>query len=276
VWTELLVIFYLFIGMKYFYDENAFNDNTEEMYYYLGFISADGCLKKTGEIAININIKDVKLLEEFKKYLNTEKPIYYQNKTNSVLFSFGNKKIYNNIIKFGLTPKKSLTLKFPKNIPKNMLKHYIRGYFDGDGSISIINRKTILGLKINIVGTFEFLNTLQNHLSIFLGIVPKKILQIGESKNTFQLNYKSKNDILKIRDFLYNDSNIFLKRKFEIFQTEIINKKEIAGLSKYKNICFRKKTQTWSVLFYENNKRKEKSGFKTEMDAYDFLKKKTG
>lgn len=262
--------------MRYNYNINAFNDNTEEMYYFLGFLSADGCLYENGNITININEKDIEILNKLKNYLNTEKPIFFYKKNNSVAFSFGNKKIYNNIVNYGLKPKKSLTLKFPKNIPKNMIHHFIRGYFDGDGCISIINRKTILGLKINIVGTIEFLTELQNHLINELNLTPKKISQINKNKNTYQLNFKSKNDIIKIRNFFYKNANIFLKRKYELFQKEIFLKKENTTTSKYKNVCFRKKTKTYSVCYYENNKRKEKSGFNTEHDAYEFLKIKMG
>lgn len=258
--------------MRYSYNINAFNDNTEQMYYFLGFISADGCLTKTGEISININNKDIEILNRFREYLKTNKPIFEFEKTNSVMFSFGNKKIYSNISMFGLTPKKSLTLLFPKNIPHHMIHHFIRGYFDGDGCVSLINRKTIYGLKINIVGTMEFLTDLQNHLVEKLGIIPKKIIQMTKNKNTFQLNFKGKKDIIKIRNFLYENANIFLTRKFNIFQTDIINKKENTTTSKYKNVCFRKKTNKWSAVFYLKNKRKEKSGFKTEEEAYEFLK----
>ena len=261
--------------MKYQYNENAFNDNTEEMYYFLGFMSADGCLKNTGEISININVKDIKILEDLKNYLGTKKPIYFQKINNSVIFSFGNKKIYNNITKFGLTPQKSLTLKFPPNIPNNMMNHFIRGYFDGDGSVSIIERKTILGLKINLVGTFEFLSGLQNHLINHINITPKKISQIKKNKNTYQLNFKSKSDIIKLRDFLYMNSHVFLNRKYEIFKTDITCKKINTTTSQYKNVCYRKKTKKWSVFYYENNKRKEKSGFNSEIDANNYLKLKT-
>ena len=43
--------------------------------------------------------------------------------------------------KYGIVPRKSLILKFPNNISDEMLPHIIRGYFDGDGSISCYKRK---------------------------------------------------------------------------------------------------------------------------------------
>jgi intein/homing endonuclease len=266
----------IFIFMKYKYHQNAFNDLTENCFYFLGFICADGCLKKTGEIAININEKDVIILEKLQQYLQTKKPIYHYNKTKSVMFTFGNKHIFDNVLKFGLTTNKSLTLKFPNNIPDRMVNHFIRGYFDGDGCVSSINRKRTNSLRINIVGTFEFLTDLQRYVSSKTGISHKKISLITKNKNTYQLNYKGKNDIMKIKDFLYYNSNIHLDRKYEIFNIDITTKKIDTTTSKYKNICYRKKNNKWSSFYYENSKRIEKSGFKTEEDAYNFLKTKMG
>ena len=47
-----------------------------------------------------------------------------------------NKKMCNDLFNLGIVSNKSLTLQFPKNIPNSLIKHYLRGYFDGDGSIS--------------------------------------------------------------------------------------------------------------------------------------------
>lgn len=261
--------------MKYKYDVNAFLEKNELCYYFLGFIFADGCLTN-GYITININNKDVEILEKFKVFLKTQKPIYSIKETNSVMFSFKNKNIYESLLLYNLTPKKSLTTKFPKNIPENMIHHFIRGYFDGDGSVSVINRKTTKGLKINIVGTFEFLNDLQHHLIKNIKTSPKSISQITKNKNTYQLNFKSIVDVLKFRDFIYKDATIFLNRKNQIFNTEVNLKKENATSSRYRNICLRKRTNKWSVLYYINNIRKEKSGFLNEKEALIFLKKITG
>ena len=257
--------------MKYEYNTNVFLDKSEYCYYFLGFIYADGCLTN-GYLSININNKDIEILERFKTYLNTKKPIYHIEKTNSILFSFKNKKIYETLINYGLTPRKSLITTFPDNIPDDMVHHFIRGYFDGDGCISIINRKTIKGLKINIVGTYEFLNSLQKILITKIGITPKKISQITSNKNTYQLNFKSKSDVLKFKEFIYNGSTIFLNRKKEVFNTNVTIKIKDTTSSIYKNVCLRKKTKKWSALYYLNKIRKEKSGFLNEYDAYEFLK----
>jgi hypothetical protein len=258
--------------MRYFYNENAFNDNTEECYYFLGFIFADGCLQNNGEICININVKDEEILNKFKKYLQIEKPLSYYKKTNSCRLSFGNKRIVKNLMSFGLTPRKSLTIKFPNNIPQNMIRHFMRGYFDGDGCVSIKKGINTLSLRINLVGTYEFLTILQDHLIQSLGIKKLKISNINIGKNTYQLNIQNKTGVEKIKKYFYYNSTVFLNRKREIFFIDTDKKIENrTSASKYRNVFYRKRTKCWGITYYKDKKRLEKSGFKTEIKAYNEL-----
>jgi hypothetical protein len=259
--------------MRYKYYENAFNDNTEECFYFLGFLSADGCLRKSGEIAININKIDVDILKKLRTYLKTEKPITFIEKTNSCFFSFGNKNIYSNILKYGLTTNKSLTLKFPNNIPDDKLNHFIRGYFDGDGCVSIKKNKNSIRLRINFVGTKEFLEILQFKLIERIDLKKTNISNMTINKNTYQFNIQNKNDVNNMKNFLYYNSNFFLLRKKEKFETDIEFKIGENLKTKFKNVFFRKRTKTWGITYQNNGKRIEKSGFKTDLDAYNELKK---
>jgi hypothetical protein len=260
--------------MKYSYNDNAFNKPDEQCCYFLGFLFADGCLSDNGRITINLSNKDVEILENFKKYLETEKPIFFYKKTNSCELSFSNKNILIKLIEYGLTPRKSLTLIFPKNIPNNMMRHFIRGYFDGDGCISKLTGVNTLRLRINFVGTYEFLSTLQTILMNELDINWTKITNMTTNKNTFQLNIKSIKDVESIKHYLYYKSTIYLKRKKRIFFTNIkIKTLNNKTTSKYKNVLYRKRTNSWSIMYYVDKKRIEKSGFKTEKEGYTFLKK---
>jgi intein/homing endonuclease len=77
-------------------------------------------------------------------------------------WSVQSKHLWNVLNSYGCVPKKSLILKFPSISifdNKNLIVHFIRGYFDGDGCISYGN-KSHTKCSINIVGTYDFLNTL--------------------------------------------------------------------------------------------------------------------
>ena len=113
-------------------------------------------------------------------------------------------------MKLGCIPNKSLILKFPneKQLPKNLLKHFIRGYFDGDGYISKNNKP----ITINILGTKEFLLKLCEIINIDKNKVKNKTL----NKNTYYIEINGKN-ARNFCNFIYRDSNIFLNRKKELY-----------------------------------------------------------
>lgn len=111
-----------------------FNTWSPDMAYVLGFIFADGCLVKykNGCHALDITSKDLKHLELIKQKLESGHKI--GKKERGYRIQIRNKDIYSDLIKIGLTPKKSETVKFPR-IPKRYFAHFIRGIFDGDGSV---------------------------------------------------------------------------------------------------------------------------------------------
>ena len=83
----------------------------------------------------------------------------------------GNKHMRDSLISKGCVPNKSLILKFPSEeiLPKELQRHFIRGYFDGDGTIGLYpHSKTNPKLEesLLIVGTKPFLEKVQDVLSI--------------------------------------------------------------------------------------------------------------
>ena len=85
--------------------------------------------------------------------------------------------MYNDLIKQGCVPRKSLILTFPNTnqVPENLINHFIRGYFDGDGSISygIRERYSVrkkqnlkrIAVKADFVGTKEMLNEINKRVN---------------------------------------------------------------------------------------------------------------
>jgi len=121
----------------------------------------------------------------------------------------------------GLYPNKSLTMKFPK-IPTKYLGHFIRGYFDGDGYVTMETRTNRDGKKIlkklRIVftsGSKNFLTSLAQCLNKRLSL---KINKIYTGWRSYQLAY-STTDSIKIFQLMYTNSNgLFLPRKFKVYQ----------------------------------------------------------
>ena len=125
----------------YSLDENYFSKiDTDIKAYFLGFIAADGNIRKDFlKMRIELNIQDYSHLEKFRKSIQGENPIVesIRPKNHSCYIDVNCKDFCLALNNLGITPKKSLTLKIDFSlIPKELRNHFIRGYFDGDGSIN--------------------------------------------------------------------------------------------------------------------------------------------
>lgn len=144
--------------------------------------------------------------------------------------------------------KKTFIIKFPQlNI--DLIQHFIRGYFDGDGSISI-NKS---GISLNFTcGNHLFLEKISTYM------IKKKIY---DRKNFSTLDYNKYSDIEKIYYYLYNNSNIYLERKKEKIEYLINNKEKIFSeinknrrlkYNKNKEMINEKRRLKYKIKKYEN------------------------
>lgn len=227
---------------KYKYDDSYFEKiDREDKAYWLGFLYADGCIypiKKNEKIkAMQLDIalqdKDVDVLEKLKVSLDTNVPIKEKvvnlkgKKHNCVRVRINNTKLCRDLISLGCTPNKSLSLKFPKDlIPKELIRHFIRGYFDGDGCISFSRGKKLdkrngksyeyCSASVSFIGTEDFTSVLVNILSqhdIFF-----KNNKHHNSGKAFEIRLYSNSQLLSFYNFLYSNSSIFMKRKKDKFE----------------------------------------------------------
>lgn len=223
-------------GAKHEYIENIFEIiDTEEKAYWLGFLYADGNIIPYGkyEVKISLAYKDLEHVEKFGDFVlknhNGKELVHpYMAKLKGKEFpsakvAVTNKKIVTDLIALGCTENKSLTLKFPNEnqVPKDLQRHFIRGYFDGDGSISTPknsygprkNRRTI-----SFIGTQDFL---QSIIDIFVNEVCTDFggITLYQKRNQQAWQFsKTKYDTNKeIYKYLYRDATIYLERKYERF-----------------------------------------------------------
>jgi len=204
---------------KYKLNENYFEDiDTEEKAYWLGFLYADGCVSRGKMLTLELSTKDEGHIKKFLNCINSEHPITRKEKNLSVV-NIGSKKMVSDLINYGCTERKSLTLDFPKNINKHLIRHFIRGYFDGDGCISNSNYKenridrnpnNIKSIwTIKFVGTEKFLKSIVENLNLPVN----KILKDG--KNAYQLKYGGSIKPFNVIHSFYNNSNMHMDRKYK-------------------------------------------------------------
>lgn len=196
--------------------------DTEEKAYWLGFLYADGCVDSEGNrIEVHLSLKDVNHLEKFRKFLSLENPIRTGvNKEGNYFchLSVRNKHMWNALINVGCHPVKSLTLEFPKLeyfSNKSLIKHFLRGYVDGDGCLCIyLSSKGLKRTVLGMVGTESFLKSV-NKICWNKGYIKNKSCK-NWSNQAFQLTF-SDVPSRRIARLLYENATIYLERKYNKF-----------------------------------------------------------
>jgi len=205
--------------LKYSVNEIFFNKWSLEMAYFLGWLYSDGNVSKEfRNFSLHIGLKDSYILEIFKKYLRSNHPIkIYKNSATLTIYS---RIMCEKLKNLGCTPKKSLHLEFPK-VPRDYLRHFIRGFFDGDGSIHFNKPNTI---KISFLGTKPFLKSLQKLLNLELDVESHKLTYFHK---IYRCHYYG-DDARKICFWMYkNSKDICLKRKKDRFFNHIEKRKTL-------------------------------------------------
>ncbi len=192
--------------------------NTPEKAYWLGFIAADGCVCRTEgryRTRIGLSKKDENHIEKFKKAIRSNHKLYFYKK-ESVHLCIYSRRMFFDLNNKGIVPRKSLILEYPDNLSKELNRHFIRGYFDGDGCISL-NKKREYSIYF-CSGSFEFLRRLSCILLEEAKIKTKCKINKNRDRVPFFV-FSSSKDMKKIFDYMYGDvdSDIYLERKFKRF-----------------------------------------------------------
>ena len=194
--------------------------DTEEKAYWLGFLYADGSVgSKEDKIELGLAEKDLKHIEKFKTFMNINNKISYREKTKSYRMSFRSAQCKQDLINKGCVPKKSLILNFPNEnqVPKYLIRHFIRGYFDGDGWFT----NTEKCFQVGIIGTENFIN---GFLDSIENIDKKnKIFDVHREDGAKRYVFGAYDDVLNFLNWIYKDSNIYLERKYNSYLAFIQN-----------------------------------------------------
>lgn len=189
-------------------NENFFDCiNCESKAYFLGLMYADGCVQANGKswrIRLSINLCDIDIVEKMKNELSFNGRVYTFGERATLQLS--SKKLGEGLIKQGCVPNKSLVIKYPKNINDKLKHHFIRGYFDGDGCLTMSNRSA----RFTIIGTEDLVNEISNdfkkqnvHSTVFFN-----------NKNNYILSVSGNRQIKILLDWIYKDASFYMQRKF--------------------------------------------------------------
>lgn len=211
------------------------NIDSEIKAYLLGFIVGDGSVSNEG-LHIRVAYNDIYIIKLFQKYLNPEvevKHLPLENQQDQVIINFYSVELIKKLENYGIVQNKTYVPMCIPEMPKDLVRHFIRGYYDADGTASFgvkINPKTQ-----NTKGT-TFKAAFTSHLPNLLEDIVKDlaIKDISSSLNYYRNNKQNYYYSLVIsmrcldlfENYLYQDSNFYLLRKREKFLLRMLTPRE--------------------------------------------------
>lgn len=217
---------------KYSFDKNFFYEQNPNLAYFLGWVSSDGWIQeKSNNIGIEIQQSDKKVLEDISKAMKYTRPLRLFDRERRgqgkfCRFVIENAEIKKLLVeKYEITPQKT-TKNFCfnfQNLDKKFWKDYIRGYFDGDGSIKKGNSLSFqidsASLKM-ILALQQAIRELDDSISLSVGErephteEENQNLEIKHLLPIYRLYCYGEN-AKKIFDLIYQDAEIYLERKHD-------------------------------------------------------------
>ena len=203
---------------KFRVNEDYFDTESPDMAYILGFLAADCTVRKDkNEIKLTVSDIDKDILNEFYNRIGG-RPIklYTDSKGyNNATWIFTSKHIKEKLAEYNIVPNKTFIFKFPQKLQRKYWLDFIRGYIDGDGSISTAGNSAI---RMQLCSASkEVLTTIIDFLYQDYGILKPSILVRNGIHKLYYIQY-STNETRILGDLLYgNSEQLCLKRKRDKF-----------------------------------------------------------
>jgi hypothetical protein len=222
---------------------NFFKVWAPKMAYTLGLIISDGAIedvrKSSRTCYIALTSKDKSLLTQIKKVLESDHlikkiPPHFQKFKNGKIYlcstkyilRIASKEMFQDLVNLGVTPRKSLTARLPSNIPDFLFSYLLRGYFDGDGCLSLYRKHKNNSTRIRLIftsGSKRLLEDIVEKLEQLLNLGKAKIYYYSCAYRLVFEKYES----LNVLSYMYSNLTDapFLDRKYALYQKLLIGPK---------------------------------------------------
>lgn len=222
----------------YFFDDLIY----ESSVYFLGLVYSDGCITNHNtnyKLTLELQESDKHIIETFRDLISPEKQIYCVNKSeinpkwsNLYGITVDDKYIVNKLKEYGMIVGKTYNRRFPEvilNSSEDIQRHFIRGYFDGDGSIYYKKKEGKI-IKSTIRITFASNINICENIGNIIKMHCNANYVISKNGNSNHITFMGRLKVMRILNWLYKDSNYYLYRKrakyeelLELIESEMIS-----------------------------------------------------
>ena len=202
---------------KWTVDEDFFkNIDSPSKAYWLGMMYSDGYVcSNLRDFGITLPTKDRNHVEKFARAIKYTGKIEDFSQEGPFGLSYYSRIVPAsrvsclNLISHGCTPKKTFSLVEPVGLPRDLVRHFIRGVVDGEGEIYIYEKAS----SLELVGTFPLLKWIA-------GEGPPGLSGAQKHKNIWKTRTGRKSSREWIK-WLYHDCEDYLDKKFASATTVI-------------------------------------------------------
>lgn len=217
-------------------NEKWLDQINEDQAYFLGLFLADGNVSKKGNgICLRLHSQDKEILEKLSYFFYDEVRVHSytedegKKSTPVSRLCVYSKYLKNRLKEIGIGPNKVKNARIPKVIDQHLMSHFLRGLLDGDGCICIrkCGRATI-----DYTGNEYVINEIHSILekkNIFGSIY------YNYKKDSWSIQINRISDIILFLDWIYNDSSLYMKRKYDKYRKIKDKRIDRAGFFSYKN-----------------------------------------
>lgn len=254
---------------KYKYNKDYFSkiDNPDKAYWF-GFACADGYIGrfykneklKSMMLEFSLQARDKNQLIKFNEALESNISIrdrfskINDKKYPTCRIAICSTKLCKDLIDLGCTPEKTFTLRFPdtSKLPKEFRRDFLRGYFDGDGNISISEMAGKPHIYCSFSGTENIITDLRDIL-IEEGVIrTRPSISRDKRSKCVSFSIHGTDSVYEFLTYLYKDAHYYLDRKYEQYKTFY---KDFNYKQAKRGIYWSKGNNAYVVTISVNNKR---------------------
>lgn len=204
----------------YTINHKAFDEFTEQSVYWWGFIYADGAISRHKSLSIGLKETDIDHMIALSRFLKSNAPVKIREtnlKPHKAAYLYvTSQHMGTRLEELGIIAKRPAFDRILKYLPKELTHHWLRGLFDGDGSVRAEIEHNAPGL--GFCGKRPLMEFIRTYLAEHAGTNPKlKIYQ--HQTGLCYLRYCGRRQSVRIADVLYEDATIWLKRKHDVIES---------------------------------------------------------
>lgn len=208
----------------YVLDEQYFSRiDTPAKAYFLGFLASDGCLWNDDYrflVKLQLQKRDKHILELFSQEIKTNKPLIKSPNGNQFCIEVCSETMFKDLVKLGLTPRKTQVYQLKILEHEELMPHFLRGFFDGDGCITFSQKKKVEDLlpsdfKVTITGATLATQTIFDYLKE-QQLSPARYDVTANKYNfgCYTIEFTNNQSIYEFLTYIYKDAGKYcLKRK---------------------------------------------------------------